>query len=148
MKPGAEPRFVSTSAVIGRKKDEYFAKPVTYADMAKGSFLPEPRLKVMDTDHIDAEVLYPGIMRYTERIANPEVRMASCQVYNEWIADFAKYRPALIIIDKVPGIKKCGGEDFDLLDYFSRQPGFTEEMADYEMLTTYDRYIIYKRRNG
>ena len=64
------------------------------------------------------------------------------------IADFAKYRPALIIIDKVPGIKKCGGEDFDLLDYFSRQPGFTEEMADYEMLTTYDRYIIYKRRNG
>ena len=112
MKPGAEPRFVSTSAVIGRKKEEYLSKPVTYADMAKGSFLPEPRLKDMDTDHIDAEVLYPGIMRYTERIANPEVRMASCQVYNEWIADFAKYNPKrLAAIGVVPMLDDNDGEN-------------------------------------
>lgn len=64
------------------------------------------------------------------------------------IADFAKYRPPLVIIDKVPGIKYCGHKDFDLIEYFSRQPGFAAEMAHYDLLTQYDRYIIFKRRPG
>ena len=29
MAPGAEPRLISTSAVAGRKKEEYLSKPVT-----------------------------------------------------------------------------------------------------------------------
>lgn len=62
------------------------------------------------------------------------------------IADFAKYQPPIVIIDKVPGIKYCGGRDFDLIEYFSRQPGFTREMAHYDLLTQFDRYIIFKRR--
>ena len=43
MAPGAEPRFVSTSAVAGRKKEEYLKEPVTYANMCKGSFDPAAR---------------------------------------------------------------------------------------------------------
>jgi hypothetical protein len=62
------------------------------------------------------------------------------------IEDFAKYQPPLVIIDKVAGIDFCGGKDFDLLEYFLRQPGFAREMAHYDLLTQYDRYIIYKRR--
>ena len=62
------------------------------------------------------------------------------------VADFTKYQPPLVIIDKVPGIKYCGGKDFDLIEYFSRQPGFTSEMAHYDLLTQFDRYIIFKRR--
>ena len=62
------------------------------------------------------------------------------------IADFAKYQPPIVIIDRVPGIKYCGGKDFNLIEYFSRQPGFTDEMAHYDLLTQFDRYIIFKRR--
>ena len=112
MAPGAEPRLISTSAVAGRKKEEYLSKPVTYAEMNKGSFLPEPRLKDMDIDHIDADVMYPGIMRYTERIANPEVRAASCQVYNEWMADFCKYNPSRLQgIGVVPMLDDNNGQN-------------------------------------
>ncbi len=93
MKPGAAPRLVSTSAVAGRKKEEYLATPVTYDNMCKGSFDPGARLKDMDIDHIDADVMYPGIMRYLERCENAEVRLACSQAYNEWIADFCKFNP-------------------------------------------------------
>jgi predicted TIM-barrel fold metal-dependent hydrolase len=66
----------------------------------------------MDTDHIDADVMYPGIMRYTERIANAEVRLASCQVYNEWIADFCKFDPKrLAAVGVVPLLDDNNGEN-------------------------------------
>lgn len=93
MAPGAEPRFVSSSAVAGRKKEEYLSTPVTYANMCKGSFDPAERLKDMDTDHVDADVMYPGIMRYVERCATIEVRLACAMAYNEWMADFCKFNP-------------------------------------------------------
>jgi hypothetical protein len=64
------------------------------------------------------------------------------------IEDFAKYKPPLVIIDKIAGISRCGGKDFDLLEYFLHQPQFAEEMAHYDFLMQYDRYIIYKRRPG
>lgn len=62
------------------------------------------------------------------------------------IEDFAKYKPPVVIIDKIPGIRFCGGKDFDLLEYYLRQPDFAREMAHYDLLTQYDRYIIFKRR--
>jgi hypothetical protein len=62
------------------------------------------------------------------------------------IEDFAKYKPPVVIIDKVAGIDYCGGKSFDLLEYFLREPAFAEEMAHYDLLTQYDRYIIYQRR--
>lgn len=89
--PGTEPRMVATSAVAGRKKEEYLAKPISYANMRPGGFKPAPRVEDMDIDHIDAEVLYPGIMRYQERLANSAARAACCRAYNEWITDFDRY---------------------------------------------------------
>src|SRR5262249_4460420 len=100
-----------TSAVAGRKKEEYMSKPVTYAEMRKGSFLPGPRLEDMDIDHIDADVMYPGIMRYAERCANTDVRIACCQAYNEWMADFCKYNPKRLAgIGVLPMLEDRGGE--------------------------------------
>lgn len=112
MSPGAEPRLVSTSAVAGRKKEEYLATPVTYENMCKGSFLAEPRLKDMDTDHIDADVMYPGIMRYLERCANGDVRLACARAYNEWMADFCKANPARLQgVGVVPLLDDNGGQN-------------------------------------
>jgi len=62
------------------------------------------------------------------------------------VEDFAKYKPPLVIIDKIAGINRCGGKDFDLLEYFLSQPQFAAEMAHYDFLMQYDRYLIYKRR--
>lgn len=95
--PGTDPRLVGTSAVAGRKKTEYLSKPVTYDTMRRGSFEPEPRLEDMDIDHIDGDVLYPGIMRYMERFASGEVRLACTQTYNEWLAGFCKYKPSRLV---------------------------------------------------
>jgi predicted TIM-barrel fold metal-dependent hydrolase len=111
MAPGAQPRLVSTSAVAGRKKDEYLSKPVTYAGMRKGSFEPGPRLEDMDIDHIDGDVMYPGIMRYLERCANSDVRMACSQAYNEWIADFCKFNPKRLVgVGVLPILEDDGGK--------------------------------------
>ncbi len=112
MAPGAEPRFVSTSAVAGRKKEEYLKEPVTYANMCKGSFDPAARLKDMDIDHLDADVMYPGIMRYLERCANDEIRLACAHAYNEWMADFCKFNPARLAgIGVVPMLDDNGGKN-------------------------------------
>jgi hypothetical protein len=81
--------------------------------------------------------------RYHSRDEMPEAERALDRAV---IEDFDKYKPPLVIIDKIPGIKYCGGKDFDLLEYFLRQPGFAREMARYDLLTQFDRYIIFKRR--
>jgi len=62
------------------------------------------------------------------------------------LEDFVKYKPPVVIVDKIAGIDYCGGKDFDLLEYFLRWPAFASEMEHYDLLTQYDRYIIFKRR--
>jgi hypothetical protein len=61
---------------------------------------------------------------------------------------FDKYKPPVVVIDKIAGIPWCGGKDFDLLEYFSRDPRFVADMANYDLLQSYDRYLIYKRRDA
>ncbi len=112
MAPDAEPRFISTSAVAGRKKEDYLSTPVRFATMRPGSFNAEERLKDMDIDHIDADVLYPGIMRYLGRCANAEVRLACAMAYNEWIADFCKKSPSRLVgIGAAPQLDDEGGQN-------------------------------------
>ncbi|MEK7215723.1 MAG: hypothetical protein AAB289_09045, partial [Chloroflexota bacterium] len=124
MAPGAEPRLVSTSAVAGRKKEEYLATPVTYANMCKGSYDPAARLKDMDIDHLDADVMYPGIMRYLERCANDDVRLACANAYNEWMAGFCKFNPSrLVVIGVVPMLDDKGGKSAVEAMRYSRKLG-------------------------
>jgi len=64
------------------------------------------------------------------------------------IEDLAKNKPRLVVIDKIPGIPWCGGEEFDFLEYFLRQPAFAAEWQNYEYVAVYDRYMLYKRKAG
>jgi len=84
-----------------------------------------------------------GDARYHSRRDMPESERVFVKAVVE---DFAKYKPPIVIIDKVPGIKYCGGRDFDLTEYFVRQPGFADELEKYDLMMQIDRYIIYKRR--
>ena len=53
---------------------------------------PHLRIKDMELDGVDAEVLY-GIVGVGLRITNPELVRFVYQVYNEWVADFCKTHP-------------------------------------------------------
>lgn len=90
---------------------------------------------------------YSGCVPNAPRYHAPQDVTLSERAMNQAVVeDFAKYRPPLVIIDKIAGISRCRGKNFDLLEYFLRQPQFAEEMAHYDFLTQFDRYIIYKRR--
>lgn len=65
----------------------------------------------MDIDHVDADVMYPGIMRYVERFANGEVREACGQAYNEWAADFCRHNPSrLVAVGVLPLLDDDNGQ--------------------------------------
>jgi len=60
--------------------------------------------------------------------------------------DFVKYHPALVIMDKNPGIRWCGGREFDLTEYFLSIPAFAEEWKNYDIVYQFDRYVLFKRK--
>jgi predicted TIM-barrel fold metal-dependent hydrolase len=60
-----------------------------YADGHPGGFDARERLRVLDAEGIDAAVLYPGLGLSLGAIHDPELAVASCRVYNNWIAEFA-----------------------------------------------------------
>ena len=68
------------------------------------------------------------------------------KVFNGVAEDFAANRPALVIVDSIPGIPRCHAEVFSYLDYFMRHPLFAHEWRNYAKLTEYKRYVIYRRR--
>ena len=75
---------------------------------------------------------------------NPsEMSPAESFAYNAIAQDFNRNQPKLVIVDKEPGILRCGGKDFDYLAYFRRNPLFEANWHRYRLLTEYDRYWIY-----
>jgi hypothetical protein len=64
-----------------------------YADGHPGGFDPRERLRVLDAEGIDAAVLYPGLALSLPAIHDPALAVASCRVYNDWIAEFCAADP-------------------------------------------------------
>jgi len=60
------------------------------SDARKGGWMPGERLADMDTDGMDAAVLFGGGPLGT---SNDELFMASFSAYNRWLADFCSYEP-------------------------------------------------------
>jgi predicted TIM-barrel fold metal-dependent hydrolase len=60
-----------------------------YQDGHPAGFDPRARLAVMDAEGIDAAVLYPGLGLSLGAIRDPELAVACCRVYNDWIAEYA-----------------------------------------------------------
>jgi predicted TIM-barrel fold metal-dependent hydrolase len=76
-------------AQAGRKGEDFkmFGRA---SDMRSGGWMPAARLEDMDTDGIDAQILYGGGPLGT---ANNELFTASFDAYNRWLADFCAYDP-------------------------------------------------------
>jgi len=78
-------------------------KGIHYQEINPAGFDPRARLKVMDAEGIDAAVLYPGLGLSLGAAKDPELGVAMCQVYNDWLAEFcATDRKRLIGVAALP----------------------------------------------
>jgi predicted TIM-barrel fold metal-dependent hydrolase len=96
------PLMWPTNAAGQREEDQpYEAHELTIGrdEMIRGSYDPKARLVDMDTDGLDAEVLYPGPLAGlgggggVASIPDAELRMASIRAYNDWLAGFCSIAP-------------------------------------------------------
>jgi predicted TIM-barrel fold metal-dependent hydrolase len=68
-----------------------------YGDLNPAGFDPRERVKVLDAEGIDVSVLYPGLGLALGGIRDPELAVASCRVYNDWIAEYAAADPTRLV---------------------------------------------------
>src|SRR6185437_10801465 len=67
-----------------------------WEDIAKGGYDPAERLKEMDTDMVDAAVLYPTprVSQLMTGTVDPELHLAMVRAYNDWLIEYASYEPS------------------------------------------------------
>ena len=68
-----------------------------YEELNPAGFDPAERIKALDAEGIDVAVLYPGLGLALGGIQEPKLAAASCRVYNEWIAEFARHDPQRLV---------------------------------------------------
>lgn len=92
---------------------------------------------------------YEGCKPDEPRYHTPEQMTDLEKLYSRMlIEDLVKGKPKLVVIDKIPGIPWCGGEEFNFLDFFLLQPDFAKEWQNYQYTAIYDRYLLYTRKPG
>jgi predicted TIM-barrel fold metal-dependent hydrolase len=80
------------SAMAGRRFEDYTPKAVRYADMREGCYDAVARLADMDTDGVDAQVIFGTLAglaggTFIELAAeDAELAMACVRAYNDWLA--------------------------------------------------------------
>ena len=87
---------IGLDSSAGRKPEEFKAFGLGYKDMRPGSYDPKARLEDMDTDGVDAEVLYFGgpVTRYTK---DAQLRRYVVQRYNDWMVELSKAAPNRLV---------------------------------------------------
>ena len=79
---------------------------------------------------------------------NPPDTMGESEkfVFDAVSDDFAREHPDLLIVDRIAGIPRCQGKEFDYLEYFLQNRTFADAFEGYEHLMDFDRYRIYRRK--
>jgi predicted TIM-barrel fold metal-dependent hydrolase len=68
-----------------------YADPdVTWDDIIPGSYDPAERLKVMDSEGLDAALMFPSIHLVSGDIRDADVAAANARAYNRWMKDFVQ----------------------------------------------------------
>ncbi len=91
---GRRTPILGISAMAGKKDEEISWNIRRLDDQRAGGFDPGARLKDMDLDHIQAEVLYGGGPLPSQ---DAELRLASYAAYNDWLADFCSAAPSRLL---------------------------------------------------
>lgn len=83
----------SPLGAVARNRDKAYAtaaKGATRYDSDPDAWDPHKRVEFMQTDGVDAEVLYPNYAMRIFAIPDAEMLMEACRAYNTWIADFCR----------------------------------------------------------
>ena len=105
---GLDPVTLPTTAAAGsayRLDTRAKEKPVAFDDVLPGLYDPAERIRLQDTDSVDAEVLYPSpaLWDAINQLDDRELKLACVRAYNDWIAGFSAHDPdRLIGIGKIP----------------------------------------------
>ena len=94
---GEKAPFSLLGSVAGARFEDFKAKG-DFKELLRvsrpGGWDPAERLKDMDEDRVDAEVLYGGGPLSS---TDPEFCLATFRAYNDWLADFCSYAPDRLI---------------------------------------------------
>jgi hypothetical protein len=74
-----------------------------------------------------------------------EMSLAERTLFQTVATEFAADPPKVVAIDQVPGIPTCGGKDFDLLEYFKRDPRFAGTWSRYTSFAESSGLDLYQR---
>ena len=74
-----------------------FGKGRHYEALNPAGFDPHERVKVLDAEGIDVSVMYPGLGLKLGGILDKDLAVASCQVYNDWIAEWCAQEPDRLV---------------------------------------------------
>ena len=87
---GRRTPIMTLDNLAGKKPEEFTLNVRKLGDQRAGAADPVERLKDMDTDGVDAEVLYVGGPLLT---ADAELRLNSVRGYNRWLSDYSSHAP-------------------------------------------------------
>jgi predicted TIM-barrel fold metal-dependent hydrolase len=69
----------------------------TYEQSPAAGFNPKDRLAELDREGVDVAVLYPTLGLFLGSITNRELAVASCRIYNDWLADYCSAAPERLV---------------------------------------------------
>ena len=76
----------------GESFDE-FGRGRHYESLNPAGFDAAARVKVLDAEGIDIAVMYPGLGLKLGGVQDPQLAVASCRVYNDWLAEWCATEP-------------------------------------------------------
>jgi hypothetical protein len=89
---------------------------------------------------------YPDCPEGAARYREPwEMSRPEFLVYRTVAEDFARAPPGGVLVARRSGIPRCGAEEFDPIEYFSRHPAFEETWRRYTRIVHMDTYLLYLR---
>jgi predicted TIM-barrel fold metal-dependent hydrolase len=91
---GRRTPILTLDNLAGKKPQEYRLNVRKLEDQRSGAWDPVARIKDMDLDGVDAEVLYVGGPLITSDAA---LRLNSVRGYNRWLSDYASHAPGRLL---------------------------------------------------
>ena len=95
MLEGIAPLHVAQGMGAGKKPEELpgFFQGTTYKDGRPGGWDPAARVKDMDVDGVDADVIYTTLGFRQFWLTDAALQRACFRVYNDWLAEYCAYAP-------------------------------------------------------
>jgi predicted TIM-barrel fold metal-dependent hydrolase len=91
---GKRTPIMTLDNLAGKKAEEFTLNVRKLSDQRSGAWDPAARLIDMDTDGVDAEVLYVGGPLQS---ASKELQLNSVRGYNRWLSDYSSHAPERLL---------------------------------------------------